>query len=652
MLLFLSLNALAATPVFESYLDADVLESIQHKHPIGVVGWTGTGQAIIHSDEATTKHLLDAGIPLGSVQKEASPPMDISADLFHDELRKLADKHASAQLLTLGHSLEGQPLLGLRVGESNPIWRIIGGHHGDETIAPRIVVEVARKLLEKSPPFDEVTPRGSIIFVPLLNPDGLNDGSRYNRRGVDLNRNYSWHWEAKEFRPGAHAFSEPETQAIQSLSTLGVSHTELNVHSGATNLAWVWNWTTTPSPHETVLQEIAEAYASRCAQEGFWLTNGAEWYVTYGDATDWAYGTRGNLSFTLEISDEKSPPQAEEASIIEDHLDAIANWMELEPNLQLQLVDASTQRPIQGSLRIPQQEATISNDVATGDFFHLLSPGTWEIAVESPGYASQNIRIEIPAEGTLSDTLSLEPDNLLNTELPSRLFSWSDQPQEWVLPESLQDIQWLQLTKVGSPEQMLSVEDGLVEIKSNLLSPGPWSVHTSKGSAPHSVFIGERNQELFLLDYHLDGPRLYLEFAEISTRAQVFAIWGTDRSWTPVPVTNWISTELSLDISNVPAAHRVDLLIFDQNRVVSLLDLFGDPILDVQPPDDTGFYEDLPADSTGNDWNGDTELTASSCTCSQSETDSQHVWLLSFGLLVLHRRKRKDTEDIIAQKNS
>ena len=542
-------------------------------------------------------------------------------------------------------------MLGLRVGHANPIWRIIGGHHGDEPIAPRVVLELARKLLDQTPPFEDFTPNGSVIFIPLLNPDGFNDGSRYNRRGVDLNRNYSWHWESKEFRPGAHAFSEPEAHAIQSLSVLGISHTELNIHSGATNLATVWNWTTNPPPHDELLQEIAQEYASRCTQENFWLTNGAEWYISHGDATDWAYGTRGNLSFTLEVSAEKAPAAEFESSIIDAHLPAIAHWMQLEPNLQLQLVDAVTQRPIQGFLRIPQQEAAIANDLITGEFFHVLSPGIWDLSVESPGYATQEISLEIPVQDSVHQTLLLWPENNLNETLPSRLFSWSGEPQEWVLPEELSELQWIQLTKAGAPEHMLSVEEGIVELQSNQLSPGPWTVRTTQGSAPHAVFIGERTPDLFLMDYHLDGPRLYLEFDQVSPQAQAFAIWGTDRSWTPVPITNWISSELSLDISSVPASQRVDLLIFDQNQVVSMLDLFGDPILDLQPPQDTGFYDDLPEDSTDNDWNGDTDLTASSCTCGHTKATSQYLWALSLGFLVLQRRRRKDTEDILSQKN-
>ena len=49
-----------------------------------------------------------------------------------------------------------------------------------------------------------------IVFIPMLNPDGVVENVRYNSNYVDLNRNFS-----TEFTPGGDhgtsAFSEPES---------------------------------------------------------------------------------------------------------------------------------------------------------------------------------------------------------------------------------------------------------------------------------------------------------------------------------------------------------------------------------------------------------------------------------------------------------
>jgi protein MpaA len=101
------------------------------------------------------------------------------------------------------------------------------GEEGDTAL-------LARRLLERVPASET---RWAV--VPVLNPDGLLNGTRQNAAGVDLNRNFpasTWRPErsrtyppgiARELRvsphrtnyssPGTHPGSEPETQAQMAL---------------------------------------------------------------------------------------------------------------------------------------------------------------------------------------------------------------------------------------------------------------------------------------------------------------------------------------------------------------------------------------------------------------------------------------------------
>lgn len=97
---------------------------------------------------------------------------------------------------------------------------IIGVFHGDEPQGKYLI----EKYLQVSPLFqtfptgDEGRGIRSILFVPCLNPDGLQKGTRTNANGVDLNRNFpTKNWELterNEFFGGESPASEIETRFI------------------------------------------------------------------------------------------------------------------------------------------------------------------------------------------------------------------------------------------------------------------------------------------------------------------------------------------------------------------------------------------------------------------------------------------------------
>ena len=130
-----------------------------------------------------------------------------------------------------GRSRTGVPLRVFLPADDDPVVGLLtAGQHGEE---PETAL-LARRLLERVPGEES---RWAV--VPVLNPDGLLSGTRQNAAGVDLNRNFpaaGWRPDpsftyppgiATEARtpanrtnrssPGAHAGSEPETQAFTAL---------------------------------------------------------------------------------------------------------------------------------------------------------------------------------------------------------------------------------------------------------------------------------------------------------------------------------------------------------------------------------------------------------------------------------------------------
>ena len=91
---------------------------------------------------------------------------------------------------------------------SAEITLIIGGMHGDEIATVRLLEGFISRHLHL---LDAAT-----VVLPVCNPDGYARKSRYNARGVDLNRNCEFNWRADSVEPsGPHPWSEPEICALR-----------------------------------------------------------------------------------------------------------------------------------------------------------------------------------------------------------------------------------------------------------------------------------------------------------------------------------------------------------------------------------------------------------------------------------------------------
>jgi serine/threonine protein kinase len=109
----------------------------------------------------------------------------------------------------IGRSLRGRTITLATAGQGSPRVLIIGGLSGELEAGPSVTNAIV-SMVAKSALSEQVTIGG----VPDPNPDGRASNSRYNAKGVDLNRNFP----ASDFEPspenGTRALSEPESQAV------------------------------------------------------------------------------------------------------------------------------------------------------------------------------------------------------------------------------------------------------------------------------------------------------------------------------------------------------------------------------------------------------------------------------------------------------
>ncbi len=283
---------------------------------------------------------MERDFPLGSMLGNYTL---LQAEAQMDTLRNMYPGFVS-QKDSIGASIEGRTIWAFKVSdnpgidEDEPEVLYTGLTHAREPLSMMNLFFFVRWLCEN---YSSDVTAGFLVdhremwFVPIINPDGYaynetiapNGGGmhRKNRRpnpddsncnegtdqGVDLNRNYGYHWgpnySGSSGNPcsgiyrGTSAFSEPETEAISDFILARQFKNVLHYHSYSNVLIHSWGDGTLPD--EPDLSTLREIGAEMTRANGYAVGTGMETigYGVNGDAVDWTYGSAGLLSYTPEV---------------------------------------------------------------------------------------------------------------------------------------------------------------------------------------------------------------------------------------------------------------------------------------------------------------------------------------------------------------
>jgi len=232
-------------------------------------------------------------------------------------------------------SVEGRPIYWLKISdnpnsnEDEPQMLYSAVHHAREPGSMQQLIFYMWYLLENYATDSEIQTllnNTELYFVPMLNPDGYirnevtdPDGGglwRKNRRdngdgtmGVDLNRNYSFHWgesgvsnSSGETYPGSAGFSEPETQAMKWFCEEHNFVMALNAHTYSQLLLYPYGYDNDQytEDHE-VFGAISELMVS---QNGYSNIISSGLYPASGDSDDWMYGDTSTHNKILAMTPE------------------------------------------------------------------------------------------------------------------------------------------------------------------------------------------------------------------------------------------------------------------------------------------------------------------------------------------------------------
>lgn len=323
------------------------------------------------------------------------------------ELMDLAAKYPTlAKVEDIGDSWEktkgkaDHDILALHISTGDasgkPALLFCGNHHARELVTPEMVLKIAHMLLEGHGTDADLTgfvENRDIYLVPMVNPDGhhlAEQGADWRKNtntttgggadfsdgpsgpGVDLNRNYGFHWgtggasadpEDATFR-GPAAFSEPEVQAIKGLVERRPFTFLMTYHSFSNLILWPWGYQNAPPPDKR-LPAIGMQLGKL---SGYTPEQSIDLYQTSGDTTDWAFGARNVLAYTTEIGtwgDGFDPPYAKVATF----------WKQNEPGARLLLNLAANPawtfgQPVEGAIaRGGQLEVTLPAGARAAEAF-------------------------------------------------------------------------------------------------------------------------------------------------------------------------------------------------------------------------------------------------------------------------------------------
>lgn len=260
-------------------------------------------------------------------------PFYHTSDALISEARNLVDS-GSCQGLTISSETEGDVSLPVadvpalnNGGKNSQKVLMIFGEHARELISSETALRFLHELCGSEGA--ELRKTNSFVMVLNANPNGrqsVESGqycARTNANGVDLNRNYGFHWQAEHadddetgvgskqgqpveaFSSGTGPFSEPETRIIQRLINSTQPNIFIDVHSGTKGLFMPFDWTTDPIPNEEdrqrmqkVLGDVNTKDCPECMVGDCAETVG---YLAPGSSADYAYSQGIKFSFIWEI---------------------------------------------------------------------------------------------------------------------------------------------------------------------------------------------------------------------------------------------------------------------------------------------------------------------------------------------------------------
>jgi len=342
-------------------------------------------------------------------------------------MQNIADSYPDiTRLESIGQSVQGRELWVMEisdnpgVNEIEPEFKYVANMHGDETVGRELSLYLIEWLVEgygNIPRATNLINNTAIFIMPTMNPDGFELGQRYNANGVDLNRDFP-----DQFTDVSNTTTgrEPETRAVMEWTWDHHFILSANMHTGALVANYPFDGPNSgvysASPDDDLFVHLALTYAeSHPTMEsgGFsnGITNGSQWYAIFGGMQDWNYVWEGGCDITLEQNNVKWPNSNQLPGLWEDNREPMLAYIEEVHNGVRGIVtNAETGEPMNAIISVQGIDHDITPDPENGDYYRLLTPGTYTLTASAFGFLSQTETVTVPSSGYVELHFQLSSD--------------------------------------------------------------------------------------------------------------------------------------------------------------------------------------------------------------------------------------------------
>ncbi|KAM3615949.1 uncharacterized protein V6R79_010114 [Siganus canaliculatus] len=339
-------------------------------------------------------------------------------------LRKYSSEFPSiVHLMSVGHSVESRELFVMVISDNpsihehgEPEFKYVANMHGNEVVGRELMLNLIEYLCRNyglDPEVTELVNNTRIHIMPSMNPDGYEVATegdvkgyrgRNNSNNFDLNRNFPDQYVTiTEPR-------QPETIAVMNWLRSNPFVLSANLHGGSLVVNYPYDddkqgkTQYSQSPDDKVFQQVSRAYSQEnpvmhnghpCEdlypdeyfEDG--ITNGAKWYNVPGGMQDWNYLNTNCFEVTIELGCVKYPLATELPAYWEQNRRALLQFIH-----QVHIGIKGTVSDSRDGTGIPNATVSVEEinhnitTAHTGDYWRLLTPGTYSVTASAHGYKS------------------------------------------------------------------------------------------------------------------------------------------------------------------------------------------------------------------------------------------------------------------------